>query len=164
MAVTRAYKILTDPVKRARWMNSEDPDFSPLQSDTETLTDADGPALLAAPGATWLVLAYADWSSESWDLAERWEQLGRDLGRYMRVGRVNVERERGLARRFNALSVPMIYAHVDGRVTAFHGEPTPGNVTLFLAKALADAVAVVRDASAGGFLGDLPHRTKAPSA
>ncbi len=49
-------------------MNSEDPDFSPLQSDpSETLSDRDGPAQLAEPGATWLVLAYADWT---WPVAD----------------------------------------------------------------------------------------------
>lgn len=33
------------------------------------------------PKNAWLVLAYADWSDECWDLAERWEQTAKDLSR-----------------------------------------------------------------------------------
>jgi hypothetical protein len=35
----QAYKVLSDPEKRRRWMNNENPDFTPLPSDTTTLTD-----------------------------------------------------------------------------------------------------------------------------
>jgi len=62
----------------------------------------------------WLLLAYADWSSECWDLAETWEKVGKDLGRYVKVARFNYEKSPKLAKKFQTFSVPMIYCYVDG--------------------------------------------------
>mmetsp|Transcript_12994 Transcript_12994/g.25950 ORF Transcript_12994/g.25950 Transcript_12994/m.25950 type:complete len:781 (+) Transcript_12994:66-2408(+) len=157
--ITQAYKILSDPEKRRRWMNNENPDFTPLPSDTETLTDRNADEMLTDTSA-WLILAYADWSNECWELAEHWEKMGKDLGRYVRVGRFNFEKEPGLAKRFNVMSVPMIYTFVDGVRTTFFGDPTHANVTMFVTKSLADTVTVVRDANGGAFLEDQDKKTK----
>ena len=59
VAVTRAYKSLTVPVQSARWMKSEDPDFSPLQSDTEAFTDKTAAERLGEQSTAWLLLANA---------------------------------------------------------------------------------------------------------
>ena len=37
--ITQAYKVLSDPEKRRRWLNNENPDHQSLTSDTESLTD-----------------------------------------------------------------------------------------------------------------------------
>jgi|OM-RGC.v1.035757188 hypothetical protein len=36
---------------------------------------------LVTPQSAWLILAYADWSNECWELAENWEKIGKDLSR-----------------------------------------------------------------------------------
>lgn len=158
--ITKAYKVVSDPEKRKRWMNNENPDFTPLPSDTTTLTDKNFDALVTKDTA-WLILAYADWSNECWELAESWEKVGKDLGRYVSVGRFNVESEAGLAARFNTMSVPMIYSWVRGRRETFFGEPSHANLTMFLTKSLADAVTIVRDNNGGAFLEDQEARPKA---
>ena len=56
----------------------------------------------------------ADWSSECWELAETWEKVGKDLGRYVNVARFNYEKSPGLAKKLSTFSVPMIYSYVDG--------------------------------------------------
>lgn len=107
------------------------------------------------------MLAYADWSSECWELAETWEKIGKDLGRYVNVARFNYEKSPGLAKKFSTMSVPMIYSYVDGVRTPFLGDPTHANITLFMAKSLTDSVEVIRDANVGMFLENCDQRVKA---
>ena len=46
-------------VKSTRWMKSEDPDFSPLQSETEAFTDKTAAERLGEQSTAWLLLANA---------------------------------------------------------------------------------------------------------
>jgi len=159
--ITHAYKILSDPEKKRRWLNNENPDYHGLPSDTETLTDKTAASLLDPSGSPWLLLAYADWSDECWELAETWERVGREASAFVRVGRFNWEKERNLAKKFSCYSVPMIYAYVKGVRSTFYGSPTPANISLFLTKALEPAVSVISDLNAGGFLEDRNDKVKA---
>jgi len=157
-AVTQGYKILSDPEKKKKWLNHENVDDKGIPSDTLTLTDATMYELNTGP---WLLLAYADWSSDSWDLAETWEKVGKDLGRYVNVARFNYEKSPKLAKKFQTFSVPMIYSYVDGVRTPFLGEPNHANITLFVTKSLAESVEVIRDATGGMFLENQDSRVKA---
>jgi len=157
--ITQGYKILSDPEKKRKWLNHENPDDKGIPSDTLTLTDQTASEI--NKGA-WLLLAYADWSSESWELAETWEKVGKDLGRYVNVARFNYEKSPGLAKKFSTFSVPMIYSYVNGVRTPFLGsEPSHANITLFLTKSMTDTVEVIRDATGGMFLDNQDHRVKA---
>mmetsp|Transcript_47478 Transcript_47478/g.69593 ORF Transcript_47478/g.69593 Transcript_47478/m.69593 type:complete len:754 (+) Transcript_47478:88-2349(+) len=156
--VTQGYKILSDPEKKKKWLNHENVDDKGIPSDTLTLTDETAHEL--NKGA-WLLLAYADWSSECWDLAETWEKVGKDLGRYVHVARFNYEKSPKLAKKFQTFSVPMIYCYVDGVRTPFLGEPNHVNVTLFITKCLTESAEVIRDSSAGMFLENQDQRVKA---
>lgn len=51
----------------------------------------------------------------------RWEQSAKDLGRYVQVGRIDIEKERRLAKKFNIMTVPMIYTYIDGNIQTFYG-------------------------------------------
>lgn len=128
-------------------------------------------------------MAYADWSGECWDLQETWEQSAKDLGRYkcsqtcgedrrcshthgsrryVQVGRIDIDKETKLAKKFNTMSVPMIYSYVDGQIQTFYGEPTHANITVFLTKSLGESVQVVRDATGGSFLSENSHKVMHP--
>lgn len=76
--ITQGYKILSDPQKKKRWLNHENPDEKGIPSDTLTLTDQTAGEINKG---TWLLLAYADWSSECWELAETWETVAKHLAR-----------------------------------------------------------------------------------
>jgi len=156
--ITQGYKILADPEKKRKWLNHENPDDKGIPSDTLTITDQTAHEL--NKGA-WLLLAYADWSSECWDLAEHWEAIGTDLGKYVNVARFNMDKSPGLAKKFSTFSVPMIYSYIDGVRTPFLGEPNHANVTMFLTKAFTDSVEVIRDGSGGAFLDNQDNRVKA---
>lgn len=82
----------------------------------------------------------ADWSSECWELAETWEKVGKDLGRYVNVARFNYEKSPRLAKKLSTFSVPMIYSYVDGVRTPFLGEPSHENITVFMTKSLGQEV------------------------
>jgi len=155
--VTQGYKILSDPEKKRKWLNHENPDDKGIPSDTLTLTDQTASEI--NKGA-WLLLAYADWSSECWELAEHWEKIGADLGRYVNVARFNFEKSPGLAKKFSTFSVPMIYSYIDGVRQPFLGEPNHANVTLFITKAFTDTVEVIRDVNGGMFLDNQVGKTK----
>lgn len=157
-AVTQGYKILSDPEKKKKWLNHESVDEKGIPSDTETLNDAS--AYKIKKGA-WLLLAYADWSSECWELAETWEKVGKDLGRYVNVARFNYEKSPGLAKKLSTFSVPMIYSYVDGVRTPFLGEPSLENITLFMTKSLTDSVEVIQDKTGAMFLENHDVRVKA---
>ncbi|KAJ1490838.1 hypothetical protein T484DRAFT_1934409, partial [Baffinella frigidus] len=157
--INLAYKTLSDPEKRAKWQSGENPEATGIPSDTQTLTDMTEGAYIGPHHAA-LVLAYSDYSNECWEMADEWEAIGKDLGRYVTVGRFNMEKEPGLAKKFGAVSVPMIYSVVGGKRTPFYGAPTHANVTLFLTKSLADSVAVVKDDDAGSFLEDSNMKPK----
>uniref|UniRef100_A0A7S4PK83 J domain-containing protein n=1 Tax=Guillardia theta TaxID=55529 RepID=A0A7S4PK83_GUITH len=159
--ITHAYKILSDPEKKRRWLNNENPDYHGLPSDTETITDKTASSLLDPAGPPWLLLAYADWSDECWELAETWEKVGKEASAFVRVGRFNWEKERNLAKKFSCYSVPMIYAYVKGVRSTFYGSPTPANISVFLTRALEPAVSVISDVNAGGFLEDRNDKVKA---
>jgi hypothetical protein len=178
--VTQGYKILSDPEKKRKWLNHENPDDKGIPSDTLTLTDQTASEI--NKGA-WLLLAYADWSSECWELAEHWEKIGADLGRYVNVARFNFEKSPGLAKKFSTFSVPMIYSYIDGVRQVcqckvghlyclvglfwhfcipqpFLGEPNHANVTLFITKAFTDTVEVIRDVNGGMFLDNQVGKTE----
>ena len=72
----QAYKTLSDPEKRAKWQSGENPEESGIPSDTQSLTDMNAESYIGAEHAA-LVLAYSDYSSECWEMADEWEAVGK---------------------------------------------------------------------------------------
>ena len=122
--VARAYEVLSDPMKRKIYDKEQKLMEKSIQSSTETLTSANF-ATTVLPGDLWLIQVYVDWSDRAQYFSPIWEEVAARLaGTGVRVGRVNLGRDKGLASRLLAgRSAPAPSPRERGRLP--RGPPSP---------------------------------------
>lgn len=68
------------------------------------------------PGVTAMIDFYADWCGPCKMLAPIVEELAAELPEEIVVGKVNIDKNPGLASRFDVMSIPTVIVLVDGEV------------------------------------------------
>ena len=81
-----------------------------------TLTNANFEAEVKKPGAPILVDFWAEWCGPCRMVAPVLEKLADELNGKVRVGKVNVDDESGLAGRYGIQSIPTLLLFKDGKV------------------------------------------------
>jgi len=100
--VARAYEVLSDGMKRKIYDKEQTLMEKSITSNTESLTTANYHATVQ-DGDIWLIQVFVDWSDRAQYFSPIWEEAASRLkGTGVRVGRVNMGRDKGLATRLLA--------------------------------------------------------------
>jgi curved DNA-binding protein CbpA len=96
----------------------------PIQSATETIIFAGYKGKLEKSSQVWMVQFYSDDSQPCRDFSAAWEAAAKELKGYIHFGRVNINADGKLARRYNVRGYPAVIFFADGQHSSMQ---TDGN-------------------------------------
>src|SRR5882762_1616548 len=94
----------------------EDGSGEPMSQNVVTLTNANFESEVKKAGTPILVDFWAEWCGPCRMVAPVLEQIADELVGKVRIGKVNVDEENGLAGRYGIQSIPTLLLFKDGRV------------------------------------------------
>ncbi|CEL95543.1 unnamed protein product [Vitrella brassicaformis CCMP3155] len=147
--ISKAYEILGDEEKR-RLYDEVAGEYDAIPSSTTTLTAETYSRLVLESNDVWIIQLYSDFEGLCREFSPVWEETAFQLGRYLKFGRLNVNREKKamklLPLKPGVLPTTFIYARgtrpeIYSRVM----RPTVESLKMFLIENFPNPVQMLRD-------------------